>query len=98
MASQAICLMQMPVVFPLCDCCNRLRRWNSAAHQHCPTLLYPAIAIFDLLPFAVKEKVTGFAAALTGAVVTNNTLELANGTCFLGSPALGSKQFIRPCY
>ena len=31
-------------------------------------------------------------------MVTNNTLELADGTFFLGQPDLGSKLFIRPCY
>ena len=31
-------------------------------------------------------------------MVTNNTLELADGTFFVGEPDLGSKLFIRPCY
>ncbi|CAM9627633.1 unnamed protein product [Ectocarpus sp. 13 AM-2016] len=44
------------------------------------------------------NRLTDFGAALPGAVVTNNTLELANDTFFLGIPSLGSKLFIRPCY
>eukprot|EP00752_Nemacystus_decipiens_P017617 g15788.t1 len=39
-----------------------------------------------------------FGAVLTRAMVTNNTLELADGTFFLGAPRLRSKLFIRPCY
>ena len=50
------------------------------------------------MPVAAGNSVTDFAATLTEAVVTNNTLELANGTFFLGDPMLGSKLFIRPCY
>ena len=62
-----------------------------------PTLSAP-LAVHDPLPAAANEDVTGFAAALTRAVVTNNTLELANGTFFLDERSLGSKLFIRPCY
>ncbi|CBJ33665.1 conserved unknown protein [Ectocarpus siliculosus] len=47
---------------------------------------------------AAKKNVSDFAAALTGAVVTEDTLELVNGTFFLGNGKLGSKLFIRPCY
>eukprot|EP00752_Nemacystus_decipiens_P017455 g15649.t1 len=47
---------------------------------------------------AAKKNVADFAAALTGAVVTEDTLELVNGTFFLGNSKLGSKLFIRPCY
>lgn len=50
------------------------------------------------LPVAVDEVVTNFAAALTRAVITNNTLELANGTVFIGHREMGSKLFIRSCY
>lgn len=50
------------------------------------------------LPVAVDEVVTNFAAALTRAVVTNNTLELPNGTFFIGHRKMGSKLFIRSCY
>lgn len=49
------------------------------------------------LPVAVDEVVMNFAAALTRAVVTNNTLELANGTFFIGHRKMGSKLFIRSC-
>ncbi|CBJ28075.1 conserved unknown protein [Ectocarpus siliculosus] len=47
---------------------------------------------------AANKNVSDFAAALTGAVVTEDTLELANGTFFLGNSDLGSKLFIRHCY
>ncbi|CAN0454092.1 unnamed protein product, partial [Ectocarpus sp. 8 AP-2014] len=50
------------------------------------------------LPVAVDEVVTNFAAALTRAVITNNTLELANGTVFIGHREMGSKLSIRSCY
>ena len=50
------------------------------------------------MPVAADNNVTDFAATLTEAVVTNNTLELVNDTFFLGDPMLGSKLFIRPCY
>ena len=50
------------------------------------------------MPVAADNNVTDFAATLTEAVVTNNTLELVNDTFFLGDPMLGSKRFIRPCY
>lgn len=50
------------------------------------------------LPVGVHEVVTNFAAALTRAVVTNNTLELANGTFFIGHRKMGSKLFSRSCY
>lgn len=50
------------------------------------------------LPVEAGKDVTDFAAALTEAVVTHNTLELADGTFFLGEARLGSKLFIRPCY
>ncbi|CAM9974146.1 unnamed protein product, partial [Laminaria digitata] len=46
----------------------------------------------------VSENLAEFGAALTRAVVTDNTLELADGTSFLGQAMLGSKLFIRPCY
>ena len=89
--------MQTLVVFPLCDCCNRLQRRSIVAHQRCPTLSIP-LAVFDPLPVAASKNVTGFAAALIGANVIEDTLELANGTFFLGDPDLGSKLFIRLCY
>ncbi|CAN0400345.1 unnamed protein product [Pylaiella littoralis] len=54
----------------------------------------PAAAV----SLAVDEIVTNFAAALTRAVVTNNTLELANGTVFIGHRKMGSKLSIRSCY
>ncbi|CAM9928509.1 unnamed protein product [Ectocarpus sp. 4 AP-2014] len=47
---------------------------------------------------AAGEVVTNFAAALSRAVITNNTLELANGTAFIGHREMGSKLFIRSCY
>ena len=62
------------------------------------TRISSAIALFNPLPVEAPKNVTDFGAALTGAVVTNNTLELANGTFFLGDAQLGSKLFIRPCY
>ncbi|CAN0448306.1 unnamed protein product [Ectocarpus sp. 12 AP-2014] len=39
-----------------------------------------------------------FGDSLTRAVVAGNTLELADGTFFMGAPKLRSKLFIRPCY
>ena len=87
-----------PSVFPLRDCCSRLRRRNNVAHQLCLTPFYSAIAVFDALPVAAGKNVTDIAAALTGAAVTDNILELANDTCFLGDSTLRSKLFIRPCY
>ena len=92
--------MQMPVIFTLCDCCNQLRPRNTVAHQRCPQqLFFSAMAVFDPLPFAASKNVLDFAAALTGALVTDeDTLELANGTSFLGERRCGSKLFIRPCY
>ncbi|CAM9507463.1 unnamed protein product [Pylaiella littoralis] len=91
--------MQMPVIFPLCDCCSRLRqRSNFLLINAVPTLLYSALAVSDHLPLAANKNISDFAAALTRAVVTEDTLELANGMCFLGKRALGSKLFIRPCY
>ena len=50
------------------------------------------------MPAAAEKPVADFAAALTKAVVTNNTLELASGTFFLGEPSFESKLYIRLCY
>ena len=50
------------------------------------------------MPDEADKEVTDFAAALTRAALTDNTLMLANGTYFLGKSALGSKIFVRPCY
>ena len=86
------------VIDPLYDCCNRLRRQNGVAHPRCLTPSYAAIVCFDPVPVAANINVTGFAATLTEAVVTNNSLELVSDTFFLGDPTLGSKLFIRPCY
>ena len=47
---------------------------------------------------AAEKSLTEFATALTEAVVTDNTLELANGTVFPGISKIRSKLFIRPCY
>ncbi|CAB1111758.1 unnamed protein product [Ectocarpus sp. CCAP 1310/34] len=47
---------------------------------------------------AVPKALADFGAVLTKAVVADNTLELADGTFFLGEPRLRSKLFIRPCY
>lgn len=55
-------------------------------------------SVFKCLPVEVTENLTEFGAALTRAVVTDSTLELADGTSFLGEAILGSKVFIRPCY
>lgn len=49
-------------------------------------------------PVAADKNVSRFAAALTGANVTEDTLELTKDTFFLGDAELGSKLFIRPCY
>lgn len=62
------------------------------------TPISSAIALLTYLPVEAPRDVTDFGAALTGAVVSNNTLEIANGTFFLGRLFLGSKRFIRPCY
>jgi len=56
------------------------------------------VAVFDPVSVAADKSLTEFAAALTEAVVTDSTLELANGTVFLGDPMFGSKLFIHPCY
>ncbi|CAB1102186.1 unnamed protein product [Ectocarpus sp. CCAP 1310/34] len=57
------------------------------------------MAVFDPLPVAANKNLSDFAPALSGAVVTDeDTLELANGTFFLGNRDWGSKLFIRPCY
>ena len=53
---------------------------------------------YDCLPVAVPKPLADFGAVLTRAVVTENTLELADGTFFLGEPRLRSKLYIRPCY
>eukprot|EP00903_Cladosiphon_okamuranus_P009907 g9408.t1 len=47
---------------------------------------------------AAEKSLTEFAAALTEAVVTDNTLKLANGTVLPSDSKIGSKLFIRPCY
>ena len=57
-----------------------------------------AVAVFDPVSVAADKSLTEFAAALTEAVVTDNTLELANGTVFPRGSKIGSKLFIRPCY
>lgn len=88
----------MPVVFPLCSCCNRLRWRTNVTHQSCLTLFYSAIDAFDPLRVAVDNTATDFGAALTGAVVAEDTLTLANDTLFVGDPMFGSKLFIRTCY
>ena len=54
--------------------------------------------LFARLPDEANKHVTDFGAALTRAVLTENTLTLANGTFFLGKAAHGSKIFVRPCY
>ena len=53
---------------------------------------------YDCLPVAVPRPLADFGAVLTRAVVADNTLELVDGTFFLGEPELRSKLFIRPCY
>ena len=65
------------------------------AVQHFSISPWPS---FIVLPVAANKNVSDFAAALTGAVVTEDTLELANGIFFLGNSDLGSKLFIRHCY
>lgn len=50
------------------------------------------------LSVEVPKNVKDFGTELTRAVVTNNTLELANDTRFVGLPLMGSKLFIRSCY
>ena len=60
--------------------------------------LFLPTPLYDCLPVEAGKNVTDFGAALTEAVVTNNTLELADGTFFVGEAKLGSKLFIRPCY
>ena len=87
-----------PSIFPLRDCCSRLRRRNNVDHQRCLTPIYSAITVFDALLIAASNNVMDFAAALTGAAVTGNFLELANNTFFLGDSTLRSKLFIRLCY
>ncbi|CAM9756354.1 unnamed protein product [Ectocarpus sp. 4 AP-2014] len=52
----------------------------------------------DSVSPSAANRFEDFGAALPGAVVVNNTLELANDTFFFGTPSLGSKLFIRPCY
>eukprot|EP00903_Cladosiphon_okamuranus_P007209 g6998.t1 len=47
---------------------------------------------------SVDQVLTSFAAALTRAVVTNNTLELATDASFIGHRKMGSMVFIRSCY
>eukprot|EP00903_Cladosiphon_okamuranus_P011832 g11117.t2 len=47
---------------------------------------------------SVPKPLADFGAVLTRAVVADNTLELVDGTFFLGEPELRSKLFIRPCY
>eukprot|EP00903_Cladosiphon_okamuranus_P009362 g8926.t3 len=54
----------------------------------------PAAEVF----LAVSKLLADFGAVLTRAVVTDNTLELVDGTFFLGESELRSKLFIRPCY
>lgn len=54
--------------------------------------------MFDCLSMEVSQNVTDFRATLNRAEATDNTLELADGTSFLGEAIMGSKPFIRPCY
>ena len=87
--------MQTPVcdVVPSADFCASSAEQNIT---HVSSVMDGPI-VFPL-PVAVEAKLADFGAALTGALITNNTLELVNGTFFLGRPSLGSKIFIRSCY
>lgn len=85
--------------FPYANCRRRLHRRkvlliNDASHIFFLFRDRPTLCTF----YVAHENITDFGAALTGDVVTNNTLELANDSLFLGSPDLGSKVFIRPCF
>lgn len=93
--------MQTPVhgVVSCIDRFHRLRPPNSVSYQcHLIFNSFLPTPLYDCLPVEAGKNVTDFGAALTEAEVTNNTLELADGTFFLGEAKLGFKLFIRPCY
>ncbi|CAN0535087.1 unnamed protein product [Ectocarpus sp. 12 AP-2014] len=62
------------------------------------TLNYFAAPQRDYLRVEVPIPLADFGATLSRVVVTNNTLELADGTFVLGEARLRSKLFIRPRY
>lgn len=93
-----MCLMKMPVISPCAIAVVGFAVGVMLLFNAVPTLLYFTMAVFDPLSVAASKNGSDFATALTKAVVTEDTLELANGTFFLGNRHWGSKLFIRPCY
>jgi len=60
-----------------------------------PFVCHPPFCIWSV---EANNRIAMFGANFTKAAAGNNTLELVNGTFFLGEESLGYKLFIRPCY